>query len=99
MQPQKFITAIAILPAGMIVDGEEVAHQVQDKDGIGDVVDNGAIAQLALAQGGLGGKDLGGAFRDPALQGVVEGAQLILQLPPGGDLRLQLCGPGLDACL
>ena len=67
MQFQEFFPGIAVVLAGIIVDRQEVPFQIEDVDGIDDVVNDGAIAGLTLTQGDLGGLDLGGALRHFAL--------------------------------
>jgi len=70
---------------GRRIGGDEVAILDQGQ-GLTGVLEQAPEAFLALDQGRQSGADLGGAFRDPALQGGVEGAQFLLQLPPHGDV-------------
>ncbi len=44
-----------------LVHREDVPLQIQDEDGIDDAIEDGAIARFTVAQGRLGGADLGGA--------------------------------------
>ncbi len=61
VQVQELLARVAVLPTGMLVHREDVPLQIQDEDGIDDAIEDGAIARFTVAQGRLGGADLGGA--------------------------------------